>query len=77
MTQYKMIRDYIDSGASMLYFQYHDKEGHVDPYGPTEFLLWFEGEERTVHSLDEVMNTPFWDGKSLAEIAEEVTDITW
>lgn len=77
MTQYKMIRDYIDSGASMLTFQYRGKEGQIDPYGPTEFLLWFEGEERTVHSLDEVMNTPFWDGKSLAEIAEEVTDITW
>lgn len=39
MSNYDTIRDYVASCASMLYFQYKGKEGHVDPYGPTEFLL--------------------------------------
>lgn len=77
MSNYNTIRDYVASCASMLYFQYHGKEGHVDPYSSTEFLLWFDGKETTVHSVDEVMNTPFWDGKALADIAGDVTDIGW
>ena len=49
MSNYNTIRDYVASCASMLYFQYHGKEGHVDPYSSTEFLLWFDGREMTVH----------------------------
>ena len=77
MSNYDTIRDYVASCASMLYFQYKGKEGQVDPYSPTEFLLWYDGNETTVHSVDDVMNTPFWDGKSLADIADDVTGITW
>ena len=77
MSNYDTIRDYVASCASMLYFQYKGKGGHVDPYGPAEFLLWYGGDETIVHSVDEVMNTPFWGGKSLTDIADDVTDITW
>ena len=43
MSNYDTIRDYVASCASMLYFQYKGKEGQVDPYSPTEFLLWYDG----------------------------------
>ena len=81
MSNYDTIRDFVASCASMLYFQYKGKEGHVDPcYSKAKgysYLLWYDGDETTVHSVDEVMNTPFWDGKPLADIADDVTDITW
>lgn len=77
----KELRDFITQGYTMLYFQYRGKEGHVDPYhmqpGHSEYLLWYDGNEKIVHSIDEVMNTSFFDGHSLTEIAEKLTNIDW
>ena len=65
----------------MLVFQYHGKEGHVDPYGTQDgsfsYLLWYEGDEKLVHSMDEVMGTPIFDGHSLSEIASDISEIDW
>ena len=77
MSNYDTIRDYVASCASMLYFQYHGKEGQVDPYSPTEFLPWSETREMRATIFNETMNQPFWDGKALADIAGDVTDISW
>ena len=68
-------------GWAMLIFQYHGKEGHVDPYCTREngfsYLLWYDGDEKLVHSMDEVMNTPIFDGHALAEITGNISDIDW
>jgi hypothetical protein len=81
MENAKFIRDYVGQCASMLTFDYHGKEGHVDPYYSPQngysYLLWFDGNEQLVYSLDAVMDTPFWDGHSLNEIADECTDFDW
>lgn len=65
----------------MLVFQYHGKEGHVDPYGTQDgsfsYLLWYEGDEKLVHSMDEVMDTSIFDGHSLSEIASDISEIDW
>ena len=65
----------------MLVFQYHGKEGHVDPYGTQDgsfsYLLWYEGDEKLVHSMDKVMDTPIFDGHSLSEIASDISEIDW
>lgn len=65
----------------MLVFQYHGKEGHVDPYGTQDgsfsYLLWYEGDEKLVHSMDEVMDTPIFSGHSLSEIASDISEIDW
>lgn len=71
----------LSKGWAMLVFQYHGKEGHVDPYGTQDgnfaYLLWYEGEEKLVHSMEEVMNTPIFDGHSLSEIAGDISEIDW
>lgn len=71
------IKNRIAEICTLFGFEYHGKDGNVDPYSQTEFLLFFDGAEKTVHSIDEVMSTPFFDGKSLAEIADEITNIDW
>ncbi|MEG0897330.1 MAG: hypothetical protein RR867_09440 [Ruthenibacterium sp.] len=62
-------------------FEYNGKVGNIDPYylseGQFEFLLFFDGEEKTVTSIDAVMNEPFFDGKSLNDIAEDITITEW
>ncbi|MDO5602359.1 MAG: hypothetical protein Q4G07_06270 [Oscillospiraceae bacterium] len=44
---------------------------------PDSFLLWFSGDEKTVHGFDEVISTPFSDRRALIEIAGQMQDIDW
>ena len=75
------IKNTIIKNVTLFGFLYKRKEGNVDPsYTPQEgdsYLLFYDGHEKIVHSLDEVMNTPFFDGKTLTEIADEVTVTDW
>lgn len=73
----EQIKNRIDECCSLFAFKYHGKEGHVDPYSSEEFLLWYEGVEMTVNSIDAVMNTPFFDGHTLSDIAGEITITEW
>ncbi len=63
-------------------FEYNGKDGNVDPYylhktKTKEFLLYFNGEEQTVYNIDDVMNTPFIDGKTLTEVANDIEIVEW
>ena len=75
------LRKELSKGWAMLVFQYRGKEGHVDPYGAQNrdfsYLLWYEGDEKLVYTMEDVMNTPIFDGHSLSEIADEISDIDW
>lgn len=58
-------------------FQYEGNDGNVDPYYIPEtksykYLLAFDGDEQYVDDIESVMNTPFIDGQSLNEVAEEL-----
>lgn len=70
------IRNTIQDCATLFEFEYQGLDGNVDPYfhgdGNFSFLLYFNGEEKTVYNIDDVMNTPFIKGKSLNEIAENL-----
>lgn len=75
------IRDRIAECCTLFGFEYQGKEGNVDPYYTQEkgysYLLYFHGSEQTVYSLDDVMNTPFIDGHTLRELAEQVNITEW
>lgn len=57
-------------------FSYQGKDGNIDPYfhnnGTYSYLLFFDGYEKTVYSIDDVINTPFICGKSLKDIANDI-----
>lgn len=71
------VRKIIKEGASLFEFEYNGKSGNVDHYYAKDeghsYLLWFDGNEKTVYSLDDVMNDPFFDGKCLTEISDKIT----
>lgn len=77
----KKIADRIAEMCTLFGFEYNGKDGNVDPYYlPSDgdsFLLFFDGEEQTVHSIDEVMNTPFIGGKSLNELYDQIKITEW
>lgn len=59
-------------------FEYDDKICGIDPYNFNEFDMWYgENVTHTASSIDEVMNKPFFDGKSLTQIADEIKIIDW
>lgn len=72
------IKDRISECATLFGFEFNGKEGNIDPYynpssKSSEYLLCFDGNEKTVYSIDDVMNTPFIEGHSLNEIADKIT----
>ena len=60
------LRDYIASLCSHVTFDFHGKSCGVDPLAPDQIDLWCG---------DEAMNTPFFDGKSLNEIADKIENV--
>lgn len=69
------IRARIDEICSHFLFTYRGLSCGVDPLGVSEFDMWCGDKLMTATSIDEVMSTPFFSGKSLQDIAEDIEDI--
>ena len=65
----------ITSLCSHLTFDFEGKSCGVDPLAADQFDMWCGHDTMTAKSADEVMNTPFFDGKCLKEIADEIQNI--
>lgn len=70
------LRKKVKDCYGLVEFTYQGKEGNIDPYfhkdGTYSYLLYFDGFEKTVYSIDDVMNTPFVYGKSLNELRNAI-----
>ena len=66
------IKDYVGSLVSHITFTYNNKDCGVDPFKKDCFDMWCGEDTMTAKSIDEVMETPFFDGKSLNEIASKI-----
>jgi hypothetical protein len=65
----------INSLISQVLFDYHGVPCGVDPFNKHEFDVWYGDKAETMHSIDDVMNKPFFDGKSLTEISSEIENV--
>lgn len=71
------IKNRLKELCSHMTFEYNGKDCGVDPISHAEFVMWCGDKDTTVKSIDEVMAKPFFDGKSLSEIAEVITFDEW
>lgn len=71
------IKSRINEICTLFGFEYNGKTGNVDPYSNSEFLLFFDGTEQTVHDIDAVMSTPFIDGNALNDIYDKIEITDW
>lgn len=66
----------VEDCYGLIEFSYQGKYGNVDPYfhndGTYSYLLYFDGYEKTVYSIDDVMSTSFICGKSLNELGDTI-----
>lgn len=66
------LKERIDSLCTHVLFDYNGRACGVDPFSHTEYDIWYGEKSATLHSIDEVMNMPFFDGKALKEIVGDI-----
>lgn len=49
----------------------------VNSLSLNEFDMWYGDKSMTAHSIEEVMDTKFFDGKSLEDILNDITDLEY
>ena len=68
----KQLMDEIDTGMYDIEFEYKGVHGAICPFSRTNISIAYGDNEKTLDSVDAVMNEPFFNGKSLAEICSEI-----
>ena len=71
------IKNYLSQLTSHVLFDYNGYSCGIDPISQNEFNMWYGDNETTVKSIDEVMTSKFFDGKSLTEIWYDVTELEY
>ncbi len=66
------IKNRINELASHFLFKYQGKECGVDPFSRSDFDMWCGEDYMKATSIDEVMEVPFFEGKALQDIANEI-----
>ena len=69
------LKERINSLCTHVLFTYNRKECGVDPFNEKHFDMWYGEECMEAHSIDEVMETPFFDGKALQDIVDQIEDV--
>lgn len=74
----EIFKKLIQDASDLIEFEYDGRYGNIDPYyipetKSIEYLLYFDGIEKIVNSIDEVMNTHFIEGKCLNDIFELIS----
>lgn len=67
------IKKLIDSLSRDIDFNYNGKSGSINPFSREDISLCYDGNEKTVSSIDEALHTPFINGYSLHQIFHKLT----
>lgn len=73
----KDIRDRINEICNCFQFEFNGKTCGVDPFSYENFDMWCGDDSMKAKSIEEVMETKFFDGKALSEIVNEIIVIEW
>ena len=71
------VTDYISNLTGHITFEYDGSSCGIDPLAVNIFDMWFGDKETTVNSIDNVVNDNFFNGKSLKDIWDNVTELDY
>lgn len=71
------IKTYLDDLTSHVTFEYNGYSCGVDPLARDNFDMWCGEKNMTAHSIEEVMTTKFFDGESLEDILDDITELEY
>ena len=69
------VKNYLSNLTGHITFEYNGHSCGIDPLALNSFDMWYDNDEATVDSVDEVLYNKFFDGKSLTEIWNDVTEL--
>lgn len=71
----KELKDRIESLCTHVLFDYNGKECGVYPFNAKHFDMWYGDKFTEAHSIDEVMKAPFFEGKALQDIVDQLENV--
>lgn len=71
----KKLRDRIESLCTHVLFDYNGKACGVDPFDAGHFDMWCGEDFMEAHSIEEVMQEPFFEGKALQDIIDQIENV--
>lgn len=71
------VRDRLLEFSGLMIFRYQGKEFDIDPFSKTNFHINYNGKEFRANSIDEVISTPFLDGKCIKDVAQYIEVVDW
>lgn len=67
----------IDSLVSHILFDYNGVPCGIDPLSREHIDMWYGQEDHRAKSVDEAMNVPLFDGKSLTQICDSISNVEY
>lgn len=67
----------VNSLFSYIGFEYNGLNCGIDPLNTNHFDMWYGDDYHKAGSIDEVMEYPLFNGKSLKEIYDDITNIDY
>lgn len=77
MNDINKIKNRINEMCSHLTFEYNGVECGIDPLSIDEFDMWYGNKIFNAKSVEEVINYPLFDGKSLVDITDSIKITEW
>lgn len=71
------MKEFLENLTGHVTFEYNGLLCGVDPLSNNAFNMWCGEDSMTANSIDEVMTTKFFDGKSLNDISDDMTDLEY
>lgn len=71
------LKDHLANLVGHVSFDYNGNSCGVDPLALDSFDMWCGSKEVTVNSVYEVLTTKFFDGKSLKDIWNDITELDY
>lgn len=69
------VKKYLSDLIGHITFEYNGYSCGVDPITLNSFDMWYGDNVITVNSIEEVINNNFFDGKSLKDIFDDITEL--
>lgn len=71
------VKKFLTTVFSHVTFEYNGLNCGIDPYNKAKFVMWYGDKTTTVNSIEAVMTTKFFDGKSLEEIWNDIVELDY
>ena len=75
MNTFTEMKKFVTTLSGCVVFDYNGHSCGIDPLSLNKFDMWYGDKTTTLQTIDEVVNSKFFDGKSLIDIWDDITDL--